>query len=95
MQKLYQATTTDHLGSLLEAGALVVWINNTGTELWDAVLEHPDYAPQQDAVLAFLESVNPGALNEAMVRGIRLSQSPAESALQALLRLAGGSDERP
>lgn len=96
MQRLHRTITDGELNTFLEAGAGLVWIERVAfasvDQHWDAVLDHPEVEPGVDAVLAFLQSVNPQALDQAMAKGARLSQSPGSSALRALIDLAGGAD---
>jgi hypothetical protein len=98
MQHLHRTITDDELNAFLDAGGQVVWIDRVTfadpDQQWDAVIDHPDYPEQVDHVLAFLTSVNPQALDEAMAKNARLSKSLGASALDALIALAGGSDER-
>jgi hypothetical protein len=93
MHRLHTTMPTAELNGALAEGAYVVWIDPHGTDMWDVVLDHPELDPGVDAVLAFLQSVNPGALDEAMAKAHRLSESPGTVALRTLIALAG-SDER-
>lgn len=93
MQHLYREISDDAINEHLKAGALVVYLRPTVDDSFDAVLDHPDYSDQADTVVSFLTAVNPGAIDEAMLKGTRLSESPGSSALRALIALAGG-DER-
>lgn len=93
MQRHHEAMSGPELNAYLDAGSLVVWVHRHDDGLLDAVLDHPEIDQSQGSVLAFLQSVNPQALDEAMTKGARLSKSLGASALEALIALAG-SDER-
>lgn len=95
MHRLHEHISSDEVNRYTEAGAFVVHmypsLNGGG---WDVVLDHPDHSEQQEAVLSFLQSVNAAALDEAMAKAHRLSESPGTVALRTLMDLAGGGGER-
>ena len=95
MQHVHTLIPTDELNGHLDEGAAVVWIDPHGTGVWDAVLDHPEFPEDKNTVLAFLQSVNTAALDEQMVKGVRLSQSPGESALRALMNMVLGAQGGP
>lgn len=95
MQHLHTHLPTDDLNGHLDEGSLLVWVRPVGDGMWDAVLDHPEIADDKNAVLAFLQSVNPAALDEEMSRGIRLSESPGNSALRALVNMVLGASGGP
>lgn len=90
MQHLHEAITTEELNGYLDNAAAVVWVARApmidSVERWDAVLDHPDN--NSEAVLTFLQSVNPAVLDESMLHG-GLGVSPGTMALRTLMRLAG------
>jgi hypothetical protein len=92
-QNLHESVAAQWLNEHLEAGAMVVWVSpapSVNSEpRWHAVLDHPEQVDDLAVVAGFLHSLNPGALDEAMARGARLSESPGTAAKRFLLSLVG------
>lgn len=88
-QSLHEGVDGESLNHMLGAGAAVVWIQRVQADRWDVVLDHPEQVDDFAVVAGFLHSLNPRALDEAMAKGARLSESPGTAAKRFLLSLVG------